>query len=125
MQRFQIFLSSEKEEQKIKINTLIQSIIKSNFDDLLNNIIPTFGNLFFERIIKYNENFKITSLYDNLKYSLTQTLLYYITLNIHKDVETIPKDLKIRLYDLNNLDKTVENKNKQVLKLLEKKKMNL
>ena len=118
---FKIILSSEKEEQKNKINALIQSIIKSNFDDLLNNIIPTFGNLFFERIIKYNENFKIASLYDNLKYSLTQTLLYYNSLNVYRDVDAIPKDLKIRLFDLNNLDGIVEKKNKQVLKLLEKK----
>jgi len=107
---FKKTLSSEKEEQKNKINNLIQSIIKTNFDDLLKNIIPTFGTQFFERIIKYNENFKISSLYDNLAYSLKQTLLYYISLNIYKDVEALPKDLKIRLYNLNNLDLTVEKK---------------
>ena len=47
--------------------------------------------------------------------------MYYLTLNIYKDVDAIPKDLKNRLYNLNNLDSTVENKNKQILKLLEKK----
>ena len=114
-------LSSEKEEQKNKINNLIQGIIKDNFDELLNNIIPTFGNQFFERIIKYNENFKISTLYDNLKNSLAQTLSYYIALNIYRDVDSLPKDLKIRLYSLNNLDSTIEKKNKQILKLLEKK----
>ena len=118
---FKKFLSSEKQEQKNEINQIIQNIIKSNFDNLINNIIPTFGNQFFDRIIKYNENFKITNLYDNLKYSLSQTLAYYITLNIYGDVEALPKDLKIRLYNLNNLDLTVEKKNKQVLELLEKK----
>ena len=87
-------LSSEKEEQKNKINNLIQGIIKDNFDELLNNIIPTFGNQFFERIIKYNENFKISSLYDNLKNSLAQTLSYYIALNIYRDVDSLPKYLK-------------------------------
>ena len=118
---FKNTLSSQKEEQKKKINNLIQGIIKNNFNDLLNNIIPTFGNLFFDRIIKYNENFKIKSLYDNLKCTLSQTLLYYIALNIYKDVDTLPRDLKIRLYNLNNLDLTVEKKNKQILSLLEKK----
>ena len=120
-EHFKKTLSSEKTEQKNKINDLIQNIIKTNFDDLLNNIIPTFGNQFFDRIIKYNENFKIESLYNNLKYTLSQTLLYYITLNIYKDVNSLPSDLKIRLYNLNNLDLTVEEKNKKILKLLEKK----
>ena len=118
---FKKILSSEKEEQKNKINNLIQNIIKSNFDDLLNNIIPTFGNQFFERIIKYNENFKIISLYNNLKYTLSQTLLYYVSLNAYADVDEIPKDLKNRLYNLNNLDLTVEKKNKQILKHLNAK----
>ena len=121
MDSFERFLNSEKQEQNIKINNLLKSIIKSNFDDLLNNIIPTFGNEFFERIIKYNENFQISSLYNNLEYTLSQTLLYYLTLNIYKDVDAVPKDLKNRLYNLNNLDSTIENKNKQILKLLEKK----
>ena len=118
---FQKFLKTEKEEQNSKIKNEIKNIIKSNFEDLLNNIIPSFGNNFFERIIKYNENFKIINLYDNLKYSLSQTLLYYITLDIYKDVDALPKDLKIRLFNLNDLDSTIKNKNKQILNLLEKK----
>jgi len=36
-------------------------------------------------------------------------------------LEALPKDLKIRLYNLNNLDLTVEKKNKEILKLLNKK----
>ena len=119
---FDRVLKSEKQEQNDKINKLLQNIITTNFDDLLNNIIPTFGTQFFDRIIKYNENFKIKSLYNNLEYSLSLTLLYYVSLNILTDVEALPKDIKNRLYDLNNLDLTVENKNKQVLKLLEKKR---
>ena len=118
---FKKLLTNEKQEQNNKINKFLQGIITTNFDDLLNNIIPTFGTVFFDRIIKYNENFKIKSLYNNLEYSLSQTLLYYLTLNVYTDVEALPKDIKIRLYNLNNLDLTVENKNKQILKLLDKK----
>ena len=69
-------------------------------DDLLNNVIPTFGNEYFERIIKYNENFKISALYDNIRYSLTETLLYYISLELCADVTSLPKDLKIILFSI-------------------------
>ena len=119
-EEFKAFLGTEKEDQKNKINNLIQKIIYSNFDDLLKNVIPSFGNLFFDRIIKYNQNFKINSLYNNLKFSLAQTLLYYNYL-YKTTTDVLPKELKIRIYNLNNLDSTVEEKNKQILSLLEKK----
>ena len=54
--------------------------MRENFNDLLKNIIPSFGNDFFERITIYNENFKITSLYKTLQYSLIVTLAFYQSL---------------------------------------------
>ena len=113
-------MGTEKEDQKNKINNLIQKIIYSNFDDLLKNVIPSFGNLFFDRIIKYNQNFKINSLYNNLKFSLAQSLLYYNYL-YQTTTDVLPKELKIRIYNLNNLDSIVEEKNAQILSLLKKK----
>ena len=55
----------------------------SNFNEMLENILPSLGNSFFERIINYNENFKISSLYNNLKYSLIPTIEYYNSLHIN------------------------------------------
>ena len=115
---FDKFIVAQKKNEENNVNKGIQDLIKSNFYDLLNNLIPSFGNEFFERIIKYNENFKITTLYDNLKYSLTQTLTYYASLYGLSQIRALTKDLKIRLYSLNDLDIIVEQKNKQVLELL-------
>jgi hypothetical protein len=47
-------------------------------------------------------------------------LLYYNYL-YKTTSDVLPKELKIRIYNLNNLDSTVEEKNTQILSLLEKK----
>ena len=74
------FISFENEEQISKINEYIQNSIISNLDDFLNNVVPFYGNSFLERIIEYNINFKIISLYQNLHYGISKSLLYYHTL---------------------------------------------
>ena len=119
--KFYNFFNSQKNEQSSQVNEFINKRIISNFNDLLNNVIPTFGKQFVERIIKYNENFKISSLYDNLRFSLSETLLYYISLERLSDIDALPKDLQIRLFNLNDLDITISNKNKKILKTLEVK----
>ena len=118
---FKKFLSFENQEQSILINEYIQSYIKSNLDDFLSNVVPNFGNPFFERLIDYNINFKIVDLYQNLRYALARTILYYYILNEVTEVEDLPYDLKNRLYILNNLDLTVQEKQEEIKKLLEKK----
>ena len=112
------FISPQNYNEILELNSCLKEIIRSNFNKLLNNIIPSFGKEFFEKIIKYNENFKILTLYDNIKYSLLQTLAYYSTIKDFNSVNTLPKDLKLKLYTLNNLDVILENKNRQVLELL-------
>ena len=116
-----LFLSYEKEQQVSRINEYIKNAIKSNLEDFLNDVVPNFGNEFFERIIDYNINFKLVNLYENLHYSLSQTLLYYHALNIVTDVNDLPYDLKIRLYQLNDLDITVVNKVEEIKELSERK----
>ena len=116
------FISFENEEQVSKINEYIQNSIILNLDDFLNNVVPFYGNSFFERIIDYNINFKIISLYQNLHYGISKSLLYYHTLRLLKnETHDLPFDLKIRLYNLNDLDLTVVNKNKEIKILLENK----
>ena len=117
---FYTFLESEETEKNSKINEFLNEKIISNFNDLLNNIIPTFGNKFFERIIKYNENFKINNLYDNFRFSLAETLLYYYTLEYCADIDALPQDLQIRLFNLNDLDSIIAKKNKKIIESLEK-----
>ena len=115
------FLSFEKGEQVIRINEFIQNFIKTNLEDFLNNTVPIFGNQFFERIIDYNINFKVIVLYENLHYAFGQTLGYYHSLNFLTDSENLPSDIKIRLYQLNDLDITILNKEQEIKILLEEK----
>ena len=116
------FLSFENQEQASRINDFIQNVIKSNLDDFLNNVVPAYGNSFFERIIDYNINFRITDLYENLHYGISKTLLYYHALRaINNNMNNLPFDLKIRLYNLNDFDSTVLNKIEKIKILCEKK----
>ena len=78
-------------------------------------MIPTFGNDFFEKIIFYNENFKINNLYDNLKWVLEETVSYYINIFNNNSIKSLTKDLKLKIFSLNNLDKIIEKKNKQII----------
>ena len=117
---FKEFISKERNNEDIEFNEFLKNNIRNNFNNLLKNIIPSFGNKFFERILKYNENFKISSLYDSLKYSLTQTLTYYLMVHTFKQINSLTSDLKLKLFSLNDLDLIVQNKNNEVLNLLEK-----
>ena len=113
---FEFFITKKINSEKMNINKILKKIIRNNFNSILNNLISTFGMEFFERIIKYNENFKITSLYQNLKYSLVISLNYYKMLyNLKRNINALSNDLKIKLYNLNNLDKIAEKENKIVL----------
>ena len=116
---FTSFIVPKITNEKNSLNSLLKDIIRNNFNILLNNLMNSFGEEFFERIIKYNENFKIKSLYDDLKYSLVISLTYYKALNsLKKQIKSLTEDLKIKLYNLNNLDEITSDKNEIVLKLL-------
>ena len=120
-QTLSTFINSEKDNEITKVDIFLIDIMKSNFDDLLQNIIPSFGNDFFERIIKYNENYKISSLYNTLKYSLTPVIAYYRSLYGSTNINALTKDLKLKIYSLNDLDLIADKKNEEVLKLLNQK----
>ena len=116
---FEQFITDEINIEKNNTNMFIKDIIRKNFNNIINNIIKTFGNDYFKRIIAYNENFKINSLYQNLKYSLVISLNYYQMLyNLKRQIKALTNDLKIKLYKLNDLDKIAEEENKIILKLL-------
>ena len=118
---FDTFINQQKINEHTDINEFLQKIIKSNFNDLLYNLIPSFGNDFFDRIIFYNKNFKIESLYNNLRWGLTESLSYYISLFSLNPIKTLTKDLKLKIFSLNDLDKVIKKRNKEILDLLEVK----
>ena len=109
---FEVFIKKKISNEHKEINKLLKEIISNNFDILIDNLINSFGNEFLERIMKYNENFKITSLYQNLKYSLVVSLLYYRQLYSNRKINALTEDLKLRLYGFNNLDLIVKEKKK-------------
>lgn len=112
---FESFYEEKKKYEEDSIDQLLEEIIKRNFNNSLNNLIPSFGKNYFDKVLKYNENFKISTLYDNLRFSLSDTLAYYSILTSSIDINALPKDLKINLYKLNDLEETIENKNNEIL----------
>ena len=111
---FEKFILSEQNYEKNYIDETVQNIIKENFINSLNNILLSFGIDFFEREIKYNQFFRISDLYDNLKYSITQSMSYY--LNINTDlIKTLPKELKTKIINLNNIELLIEENNNYLI----------
>ena len=96
--------------------------MKSNFNIFINNFIPSFGIDYFDRILKYNEIQKIKSLYSNLKYSLVQTLIYYVALCSTIDSKNkLPDDLKYKILSLNGLKSAIRSNNNKILSSLNSK----
>jgi hypothetical protein len=104
-----------------QIKEVIYESLKSNFNLFTNSFIPSFAFDYFDRILKYNEILKIKTLYSNLKYSLTETLIYYIGLcNIHTMIE-FPNNLKNKMLSLNDLESTIRSNNNKILSSLNSK----
>ena len=59
-------------------------------------------------------------MFDNLAYSITQTISYYLYLNSSK-IDGLPKELKTKLYNLNNIDLLIQENNINLLELLKTK----
>ena len=120
---FESFFSNEATYEKNYINKTITQIIKSNFKKSLDNIISSFGNDFFERAFKFNEYFRVKDLYNNLEYSLVQTVKYYISKNkdINETNKELPKELKEKMYNLNNIDLIITKNKNSIIGLIKTK----
>ena len=101
--------------------TEVSKIIIKNYKDIIENFVSSFGKDYFERNLKYNEIQKIKSLYSNLKYSVSITLLYYIFLTESNSMTLMPDDLGVKILTLNNIDSIVNSKNNLVLSNLNSK----
>ena len=118
---FEFFINNKIDSEQKGIDKFLEEIIYNNFNKLINNVILTFGKEYFERVMKYNENFRITNLYQNLKYSLAVSMQYYSSLySLKKKYGTLTKDLKLKLYKLNDLNLIAQEKNDIILNNLEK-----
>ena len=119
--KFKSFITNKISSEKKSIDKILEEIIYNNFEKVINNVILTFGKEYFERVMKYNENFRISNLYQNLKYSLVVSLQYYSSLySTKKKYGTLTKDLKLKLYNLNDLNIIAKEKNDRILNNLEK-----
>ena len=122
---FDNFTSVFKEQELKEFKNIVLENIKNNFKIIIDNFVPSFGKDFFDRILKYNELQKIKSLYNNLQYSITQSIIYYIALCTfqlnHDSPIQLPEDIKLKILTLNNLEETVKTKNIQVISKLNSK----
>ena len=118
---FDKFLNSKKKDEDTKIELYIKQAIEYNFNDLFNNLVPSFGNEFFERIIEYNENFKIRTLFDNLEWGVSESISYIEIMDILNQINQITKDLKLKIYKMNDIDTQILKYNNIILDSLKKK----
>ena len=101
---FDKFYKKYYDKEILEINELITFNIKNNFQMIIENFIPSFGKDFFDRIIKYNQNQNIKSLYNNIKYSIQLSLNYYKNIFISNPSIIIQKNIKNKILSLNNID---------------------
>ena len=123
--KFKSFNETYRSQELKEFKNLVLENVKNNFKIIIDNFVPSFGKDYFDRILKYNEIQKIQGLYNNLKYSLTETITYYISLciiqiNAGSSIQ-LPEDIKLKILTLNNLDATIKSKNEQVISSLNSK----
>ena len=112
--------------EKMEFNKILLETIKNNFKNRVEYFISSFGQDFFNKILKYNEIEKIKGLYDNLKYLLTQTFNYLIKILSLKPSLTLPENLKNKILKLFNLVPFINSmSNKTIEKLNNKFEKNI
>ena len=118
---FNNFYDKYYSKEKTELNQIIFENLNNDFKILIENFIPSFGKDFYDRIIKYNEIQKIKSFYNNIKYTLKQSINYYIKLCSSYPSILIPEELKTQILSLNNLESLVNTINNNEISLLYKK----
>ena len=115
---FRYFTLQYGNKESEEFRNVLLDYVKNNFKIIINDFIPYNGKNFFDKFFNYNKIHKIQSLYNNIKYSINQTLSFYIEiLKIYPDI-IIPEDLKSKILSLKNLTLKIKSKNTQMLSLL-------
>ena len=118
---FNAFFKENKEYEINEFKYFVDQYNKNNFKKIINNFIPIFGKDFFDNVFDYNNIQKIKSVYNNLKYSLNQTLSYYKKLvELYPDI-IIPEDLKLNILSLKNFTTIIKIKNNNIINALNSK----
>ena len=103
-----------KEIDKLKENgefwNRLDNIILDNFETILKEIIPTFKFDLFQRLLKLNEIQNIRVLYNRVKYSLHQTMIYYLNLSESNNRLNLPQNIGTDILTFNNIESIIESK---------------
>ena len=117
--KFDIFTKSYYDKELKEFKNIFSETLNQNYKMLINNFVLSFGKDFFDRVLNYNEIQKIKALYENLKLSLIQTIDYYMIISDSYfstgNQTLLPKELKNKIYNLNNLDEIIQFKNEQIV----------
>ena len=116
--KFGNFISNQLKKEDAKFNKNLGEIIADNFDSILVDFVSTFSVDFYDRILKFNEIQKINILYEQLKYSLYQTMTYYINLSESNNNPNLPLNLKEGILTLNNIESIIQINNAEILSKL-------
>ena len=118
---FNNFINENKNDEINEFRNFVNEYNINNFKKIINNFILNFGKDFFDNVFDYNNVQKIKSVYYNIKYSVNQTLSYYIELiELYPDI-IIPEELKLNILSLNNLTSIIKAKNNNILNVLNSK----
>ena len=122
--KFGNFTSNQLKKEDDKFNKNLGEIIADNFDSILVDFVSSFSVDFYDRILKFNEIQKINILYEQLKYTLYQTMIYYINLSESYNNPNLPLNLKEGILTLNNIESIIQTNNAEILSKLNSKLTN-
>ena len=109
---FNQFTLRQSNKENSAFDNTLTDIVSDDFNNKLNNIIPTFSVDFFERILKINEIENIKPLFNKLKYILFQTKTYYQEISESNNGLSLPPNIIDGIMNLNNIESLIELKSK-------------
>ena len=116
--KFVNFTLKRIEKENNEFSKSLENIFMNNFENILNDIIPSYTNDFFERILKFNEIQKIKVLYENLKYLMYQGMIYYLNLSDSNQNLNLPKNIKDDILTFNDIANTIKIKSNEIFCIL-------
>ena len=113
--QFLNFIIEQKNYENKEFDRNIAIIISEHFNSILKIIIPLFSMNLFERNKKSNELEKINKLYNNLKYYLDQTTIYYLNLVQSNSLLNLPQNIENEILTLNDIESLLSTKSNLIL----------
>ena len=124
--KYDSFISDTKDIEEKEFKYLLNKEIKNNFNITLQNTISLFGKDYLDRYINYNEQSNITLLYYNIRYIFIESLFsYQLIYSFNNKLYDLPDDLIKKIHNLNEIDKTIKNKEDEIFNNLKEEINNL